>query len=138
MGIHGRKCVGIINVPSATTVWADEGILVDLPPGNVSLISQSGSGAIFVARSMSGVGFDHIISTGNEAALPTSDYLTYLAAQPSTEVIGIIVESIHDANEFAEAVHHVKAAGKPIVALKVGRSAADDAIVAAFFDRIGV
>lgn len=152
MSIHGPNCMGIINVPSATTVWADEGILVDLPPGNVSLISQSGSGAIFVARSMSGVGFDHIISTGNEAALPTSDYLTYLAAQPSTEVIGIIVESIHDANEFAEAVHHVKAAGKPIVALKVGRSAAgaaatvahtgallaDDAIVAAFFDRIGV
>src|SRR5690625_7648380 len=111
MGIHGRKCVGIINGPAATTVWADEGILVDLPPGNVSLISQSGSGAIFVARSMSGVGFAHIISTGNEAALPTSAYLTYLAAQPSTEAIGIIVDSLRAANDLAGAVHHVKAAG---------------------------
>lgn len=152
MVVHGPNCMGVINVGASTMIWADEGILTDLPAGNVSLISQSGSGAIFVARSMVGVGFAHVISTGNETATTTADYLRFLAHHPATEVIGVIMESIHDSQGFAQAVAEVRAHGKAVVALKVGRSAAgaaatvahtgavlaDDAIVTAFFERVGV
>src|SRR5690606_16815679 len=110
------------------------------------------SGAIFVARSMSGVGFAHVISTGSEAATTTADYLNFLAEDPATEVIGVILETIDDSAALIEAVKHVRDRGKAIVALKVGRSAAgaaatvahtgavlaDDAIVTALFERLSV
>lgn len=152
MRVHGPNCMGVINVSDAITLWADEGNLAGLIRGSVGLISQSGSGAIFVARSMSGVGFSHVVSTGNEVSMTTSDYIDFLVGDAETSVIGIIVESIGHADSFAAATRRARAAGKPVVALKVGRSRAgalatvahtgailtDDAIVAAFFDRIGV
>lgn len=152
MLVHGPNCMGVINTSTGAMIWADEGILTDLPEGSISLISQSGSGAIFVARSMTGVGFANVISTGNEAALSTADYLLHLADDARTEVIGIIVESIEDADAFSDAVRSARERGKSVVALKVGRSTAgaaatvahtgavlaDDAIVTALFERVGV
>ena len=120
--VHGPNCMGIINTASDLHVWANEGNLAVLPNGHVSLISQSGSAAIFVARSIAGVGFSKIISTGNEAGATTADYLSILAEDPDTWAIGIIVESIGDADAFAISAQKVRERGKAIVALKVGRS----------------
>ncbi|MEV4668615.1 acetate--CoA ligase family protein [Microbacterium sp. LWO12-1.2] len=122
MHIHGPNCMGLINVHDRTMLWADEGILADLPAGNVAIVSQSGSGAIFVARSTSGVGFSHIVSTGNEAALTTADYVRYLAEDSRTGVIALILESVYDSDGLARAVEAAREAGKPVVALKVGSS----------------
>jgi len=122
MHIHGPNCMGLINVHDRTMLWADEGILSDLPAGNVAIVSQSGSGAIFVARSTSGVGFSHIISTGNEAVMTTADYVRYLAEDSRTSVIALIMESVYDATGLAQAVEAAREAGKPVVALKVGSS----------------
>ncbi|WP_341946365.1 acetate--CoA ligase family protein [Microbacterium sp. LWH11-1.2] len=122
MHIHGPNCMGLINVHDRTMLWADEGILADLPAGNVAIVSQSGSGAIFVARSTSGVGFSHIVSTGNEAVLTTADYVRYLAEDSRTGVIALILESVYDSEGLARAVDAARKAGKPVVALKVGAS----------------
>jgi acetyltransferase len=133
-------------------IWANEAILADLRSGNVALISQSGSGAVFVARSTSSARFSHIVSTGNEAALTTADYVQALADDPATDVIGLILESVHDAPTLATAVRRAKMAGKAVVALRVGISEAgaratvahtgamlaDDAVAGAFFQSIDV
>lgn len=119
---------------------------------NVAIISQSGSGAIFVARSTTGVGFSHIIATGNEAATTTADYVRLLVADSATRVIVLIMESIHDAEGLADAVSLARQAGKPVVAMKVGSSDAGRAatvahtgampsnrtVVDAYFEGIGV
>ena len=150
--VHGPNCMGAINVTDSISLWADEGNLTGLPGGSVGLVSQSGSGAMFVARSMSGVGFSHVISTGNEISMTTADYIDFFVDDGATSVIGIIVESIADPEAFSASVRRAHVAGKPLVALKVGRSAAgalatvahtgailtDDAIMEAYFDRIGV
>lgn len=150
--VHGPNCMGLINVHDRITMWADEGILTSLPAGNVALISQSGSGAIFVARSTTGVGFSYVVSTGNETVLSTADYIAALAEDDATDVIGIIIESVQDPGELARAVSLAHAAGKSVVALKVGMSAAgalatiahtgallgDNAVARAYFNRIGV
>lgn len=152
MPVHGPNCMGLINVADDVMLWADEGILAGLPAGPVALISQSGSGAIFVARSMTGVGFSHVVSTGSEACTTTADYIDFLVDDDATGVIGVIIESVGAADRFAQAVERAREAGKPVVALKVGRSRAgaiatvahtgammsEDRVVAAFFDRIGV
>src|SRR5262249_9398491 len=46
----------------------------------------------------------------------------WLARDPATSVIGLILESIPDADRFADAVDLVHASHKSIVVLKVGRS----------------
>lgn len=152
MAVHGPNCMGVINVADKLMLWADEGVLTDLPQGDVALISQSGSGAIFVARSMTGVGFSHVISTGNETALSTADYIDLLVDDPRTRVIGVVLESVVGADALASAVGRARAAGKPVVALKVGLTAAgaqatvahtgavlaDGAVTTAYFRRLGV
>jgi acetyltransferase len=152
MPVHGPNCMGLINVGDDVMLWADEGILAGLPAGPVALISQSGSGAIFVARSMTGVGFTHVVSTGSEACITTAEYIDYLVDDEATGVIGLIIESVGAPERFARAVARAREAGKPIVALKVGRSQAgaratvahtgammsEDGVVAAYFDGIGV
>ncbi|KRB37214.1 acetate--CoA ligase family protein [Microbacterium sp. Root180] len=122
MLVHGPNCMGIISVAEPFTLWAEDDNLTGLNSGDIALVSQSGSGAIFVARGVQGAGFSRIISTGNEAATTTADYIAWLASDPLTSVIGIVVESISSAPRFREAVAAARVASKPIVALKVGRS----------------
>lgn len=152
MRVHGPNCMGVITTRARVCMWADEDILVDVPVGNVGLISQSGSAAIFVARSTSGIGFSSIISTGNEAAVTTADYIDALVEDEDTDVIGLVLESLHDADGFRAAVERARAAGKPVVAMRVGSSAAgataarahtgallgNDAVTTALFERVGV
>lgn len=122
MIVHGHNCMGLINVVDRVPLWLDEGILVDVPAGNIALVAQSGSAAIFVARSAAPHGFSRIVSTGNELALDTADYLEWLAGDPETTVIGLVLESIQRPDAFREAVASCRRAGKPIVVLKVGRT----------------
>ncbi|VXB14292.1 acetate--CoA ligase family protein [Aeromicrobium sp. 9AM] len=123
MLVHGPNCMGLINVSDRIPLWIDEGILMDLPAGDISLVTQSGSAAIFVARSAAPSGFSKIISTGNELGTTTADYISWLAHDPQTAVIGLVIESIQDAEAFTTAVRTARSAGKPVVALKVGRTA---------------
>jgi acetate---CoA ligase (ADP-forming) len=150
--VHGPNCMGLINVSNGLHAWANEDNLAALEKGPVSIISQSGSGAIFVARSISGVGFSKIISTGNEAGATTADYLNILATDPDTTVIGLIIESIQSGKAFAAAARRVRAEGKRIVVLKVGRSdkgaaatkahtgalLSSDAAYTALFEKLGI
>jgi acetate---CoA ligase (ADP-forming) len=122
MLVHGPNCMGFVNVSDQVALWIDEGILMDLPAGDISLVTQSGSGAIFVPRSAAPSGFAKVISTGNELGNTTADYISWLAQDPQTAVIGLVLESIPDAKAFSEAVRRAREAGKPVVALKVGRT----------------
>ncbi|MEO7625206.1 MAG: acetate--CoA ligase family protein [Nocardioides sp.] len=122
MVIHGPNCMGLINANDGIPLWLDEGNLVDVPVGNIALVAQSGSAAIFVARSAAPSGFSKIVSTGNEMALGAADYVSWLADDPDTAVIGLVLESIQDPAHFRSAVGKSRASGKPIVVLKVGRT----------------
>ena len=122
MIVHGPNCMGLINANDGIPLWLDEGNLVDVPAGDIALVAQSGSAAIFVARSAAPSGFSKIISTGNEIALGAADYVSWLADDPDTAVIGLVLESIQDPAAFRSAVIKARRAGKPIVVLKVGRT----------------
>lgn len=123
VAIVGNNCMGVLSVTDRAPLWFYEGILTDLSLGPIALVSQSGS-ATFLARAVDGVGFSRIISTGNEIDLTSADYLRWLAHDPATEVVGVVVESIRDAHAFQGAIAALRAAGKPVIALKVGSTAA--------------
>ncbi len=118
--MHGPNCMGLINLSDATPIYTG-GITSRIRKGPVALIAQSGSAAISVINS-STAGFSKVVTIGSEYRVTGADYLNWFAADPDTSVVGLILESIQDADRFADAVDRVHAAGKSLVMLKVGRS----------------
>jgi acyl-CoA synthetase (NDP forming) len=90
--------------------------------GTVSFVSHSGALMDGIARRLyrAGGGLSKFIAAGNEADLSMLDYLEYLIADESTKVIGLVIEGLSDGARFLQLAQK---AGKPIVALKIGRSA---------------
>lgn len=118
--MHGPNCMGIVNVTDSAPLYM--GKLRDpLPSGNVALVAQSGSVAIALMNSP-GLGFSKIVSTGNEYALTSADYMRWLAADDATQAVGMVVETIPDPELFAAAVEALHEAGKAVVVLRAGRS----------------
>lgn len=68
MAVHGPNCMGFINHTDGIPLWIDTANVTGAEPGNVALIAQSGSAAIFVARSSGRVRFSKIVSSGASTA----------------------------------------------------------------------
>jgi acetate---CoA ligase (ADP-forming) len=119
--MHGPNCMGLINLSDATPIYTG-GITSRVRSGPVALIAQSGSAAISVINSCT-AGFSKVVTIGSEYRVTGADYLRWFAGDEHTRVIGLVLESIPDADRFADAVDLVHAAGKAMVVLKVGRSA---------------
>ena len=154
--ISGPNCLGLANIKD--DIWACsssrlEG--VELRSGNVGLVCQSGASAFgpFLSRAVGrGVGFSYIVSTGNEADLEAPDFARYLLDDDDTTVIAMFIEGFKDARKFVEVAKLAAERGKPIVAVKIGRSelgsraarshtaalTGEDAIYDAAFDQYGV
>lgn len=124
MPVVGPNGVGIINLARRLR-------LTMLPPfvaraGGVSVVAHSGAilGALAAAANRAGgVGFNLMISAGNEAVTDMADYLDYLVDDPETRVIALGIEKIRRPQAFFAAARRAREAGKPIMAIKLGRSA---------------
>lgn len=93
--------------------------------GGVSVISQSGgvlSGVVMAAWASDGFGLNLIVSSGNEAVTDLADYVDYLADDPETSAIGLVIEVVRRPTEFLAAVRRAISADKPVVALKLARN----------------
>ena len=116
--IVGPNCFGVINTASGLNA----SLSIGLPAkGGVSLITQSGAyGMAAYSRSIDeGAGFAKIIALGNKADLDEADLLEFLAKDPETKVVAMLLESISDGGKLFETA---AATQKPIVVLKTGRS----------------
>lgn len=123
MAIHGPNSMGILNLTDDLPLWFYDGMLTEEPAGGMALVAQSGSACLFIARTAERARFSKIISSGNEFGVTTADYLSWLADDPHTEAAGIVMESLRDVPSFVAAVAKMRAAGKPLAVLKVGRTA---------------
>lgn len=132
--IIGPNCFGFINFvdrvaasPAAALDWAE------IPAGKVGLVTQSGGigqASVFYGALEEHIYFSHIIGCGNEVDLEVSDFIKFLAEDPNTNVIALVIEGIKDGRKFVEAVDLATKMGKPIIALKVGRSNLGQAMAA--------
>lgn len=122
MRIHGPNSMGLLNYTDAIPLWFYEGMLTNEPAGPAALVAQSGSACLFIVRAAPRVRFSKVISSGNELGVTMGDYLSWLADDPSTSCVGIVIESLRDLSGFVAAVEKLRAGGKSIVALKVGQS----------------
>ena len=122
MLICGPNCLGVVNLAERSCGYSSISPK-EVAVGDVAVISQSGTVIVALVRSLRGLGFSHLVSSGNEAVLTSGDYLNYLASDPATKVLGVFLEGLKEPARFIEAASAARRAGKPIVALKAGRSA---------------
>ena len=131
MAVHGPNSFGLLNVTDNVPLVFWQGWLTREKPGNIGIIAQSGGAAVGVVKSTERARFSKIIASGNEWGVTSADYLAWLATDPSTDAVGLILESITDVDGFVEAVTLMRANDKRIVVLNVGRSAQGAALTSA-------
>jgi acetyltransferase len=122
--ICGPNCYGVLNVAlGAATFSAD---FAEPPrPGHVAIVSQSGGFSHAIAEHLMrqrAVGLSYVVSCGNQAGLTVEDYIEFLVMDEATEVIGVFVEGFRQPAKLRRVARLASELGKPIVALKVGRS----------------
>jgi acyl-CoA synthetase (NDP forming) len=149
----GPNCLGYVNAQAGSAPFGLH-IIPPLRSGPVGIVLQSGALASAVmgfARARA-IGISLLTSMGNEAVITAADVIEYLIEDEDTKVIALFLESIRDPRRFTELAGRALEVGKPVVALKVGRSAAgqatalahtgavagDDAVVDAVLRQFGV
>lgn len=94
--------------------------------GPVSVVSQSGAfgSYLYALIDSAGAGIRHLITTGNGLDLDLPEVLEALVADQETSVVVLAFEGIRDGRRLMAAIAALRAAGKPVVAMKSGRSEA--------------
>ena len=131
--ILGPNGMGLIDVHGSMPLTVNA-VLESVRPlaGGVSLVSQSGTmlGALMTRGKARGVGFAKLVSVGNEADLGVGEIVDLLVDDADTEVILLFLETLRDGERLGRAARRAFAAGKPVIAYRLGQSAAGRALAA--------
>jgi len=121
--VIGPNCAGVAS-PAPYHLYC--GMISRFPSaGGLSIVSQSGNvgTTVLTWAGLHQIGVARFISSGNEAATQTEDYLDFYAQDPRTQSILTYVEGTRNGRRLFESLHRT-AAGKPVVLIKGGRSQA--------------
>jgi acetyl coenzyme A synthetase (ADP forming)-like protein len=121
----GPNCLGAANTNKAVRMNATFARKMPIA-GNIALVSQSGAMCVAILDYAAGrnMGFSKFVSIGNKADINEIDLLRYLRDDSDTKLIIMYLEDISDGHAFIEVARDTTlTVGKPILALKVGRSA---------------
>jgi len=151
MRVLGPNCYGFINYFDRALLWPDQFGGGAVARG-VAIITQSGNIGLNITMQRRGLPLGYMITLGNQADIAHADAIEAVLDDPRVTAIGLHMEAVGNPTAFAAAVARAHAQNIPVVALKTGRSAAaadialshtgsmasGDAVVSAFFHRIGV
>ena len=127
----GPNSMGVIDIPGHLALTVNAILEMErLPAGGTSIVSQSGTmlGTVLSRGAARGLGYAKLVSVGNEADLGVGELLELFAADPDTRVILLFLETIRDRARLCAAARKAHAAGKPVVAYKLGRSKLGEAL----------
>src|SRR4249919_228699 len=129
IALLGPNCMGMVDWVTNTSNYIGD-VNPWLPRGHVAGLAQSGSVTdAFIHAPGSRIGYSLIVSIGAESVLDLCDYLAYRLDYPETHAVMLFVEGFKRPERFLALADHALQLGKPILAVKVGRS--DQAQVAA-------
>lgn len=123
INLIGPNCLGVLNPKQGLNAsFAAQSALV----GGVAFISQSGAicTAILDSANKLGIGFSKFISVGNKTVVDEVKLFDYLLKDKDTKIIALYVEQLNNSQDFLSSAKRLVAAGKPVVILKAGKSAA--------------
>ena len=121
MPILGPNCYGFINYLDGALLWPDQhgGKRVDR---GIALVTQSSNIAINLTMQRRGLPIAYVVTAGNQAQSGISEVGRALLDDPRVSALGLHIEGFGDLRAFEDLAAHARALGKPIVAIKVGRS----------------
>jgi len=132
MAVAGPNSEGFANIAAALCPTFSPAMDVSAGPllpkqplgGQVSVISQSGGlGFAFFDRARErNLAFRHIVTTGNEAVLETSDFLDAMLDEGKTDVYLLLLEDVKTPAKFRRAADKALKAGKPLIVAKIGQT----------------
>ncbi len=127
----GPNCEGYFNAMgrvattfSPTVETQEDPDAVYVSPKRIGVIAQSGGigFALFNRGKAAGLAFSYVISTGNEADLGMADFLDYMIEDAHSAAVMLFCEAIRNGPAFVAALAKARHLGKPVIAIKVGRS----------------
>jgi acetyltransferase len=123
LAVTGPNCLGNLSAGENLFTNIDDRI-VTMEAGPVAIAGQSGAIVMAIRQALEdrGVGVGYMVTTGNEAGLETPDLMSYFAADPSIRAIVVYLEGVRNTKVFRDACKAARAAGKPVIALKLGAS----------------
>lgn len=124
--ILGPNTNGFLNAATGVSLGYNTSHSEVAPAGAIAIASHSGALFNAIARRLSAAQthLGKFISIGNEADVDLLDVFAYLIEDEATRVIGLLIEGLSDGARFRALALRARARGKPVVALKLGRSAA--------------
>ncbi|WP_211840286.1 acetate--CoA ligase family protein [Saccharopolyspora hirsuta] len=131
--IVGPNCQGLLYRPTglaATFTAAADG--AQQPDSGIAYVGQSGAlGGSFLGKAGDrGIGLTAWISVGNQADLTATEAAELLVADPNVRVLACYLEELPDGARWQRLTERAAAAGKHVVVLRSGRSAAGERAVA--------
>lgn len=121
IALVGPNCMGVIDLTANSASYIGD-VSPYQPRGGVAGIAQSGSVTDAFVHSGSRIGFSRIVSCGSEVVLDVCDYLAYCLEDPETTSVILFVEGFKRPERFLALADRALELGKPIMAVKVGRS----------------
>jgi acyl-CoA synthetase (NDP forming) len=117
--VIGPNCLGYLNgAENLNLTFGIDG----LKNGNLALLSQSGAvlSALMDKAYDAGVGFSHLVSSGNMVDLDFAEMIDMLNREETCNTISIYAEGIQNGKEFLRAIRESQ---KKIYIFKTGKSA---------------
>lgn len=121
MPIVGPNCYGFINYLDGALLWPDQHGGQRVKRG-VAILTQSSNMAINLTMQTRGLPLAYVATAGNQAQVGLAEIGQTLLADDRVTALGLHIEGIGDLRAFEVLAAAARAAGKPIVALKAGRS----------------
>ncbi|MBX9699223.1 MAG: CoA-binding protein, partial [Acetobacteraceae bacterium] len=123
--VLGPNALGLMN-PGDGVYLTFSASIQNGPPrsGRVAVATQSGAVGTYCLTLLAdrGAGISHLVTTGNEGDVDVAACIDWLADDPATGVILTYLEGARDGARLLAAFEKCRAAGKPVVAMKVGTS----------------
>jgi acyl-CoA synthetase (NDP forming) len=151
MPLVGPNCYGLLNYVEGAMLWPDQQGGRRVEEG-VAIITMSSNVAFNLTMQRRGLPIAYLVSLGNKLKFDLHDAIETFAQEERVSALGLYLEGVSDPWAFEEAVNVARTLGKPIVAIKTGRSedaqrivlshtaslAGSDALINALFERVGV
>jgi acyl-CoA synthetase (NDP forming) len=126
MRIVGPSSLGIVNLRNGALITANAAYdEPDLPTGRIFAASHSGGmiGTLLSRGKACGIGFAGLVSVGGEADLSLGEICDTMLGDPDIDGFVLFLETLRHADRLRAFAHRAAAAGKPVLAYKLGRSA---------------
>lgn len=123
--VNGPNCLGFMNLRDNVRVGFGGTLqLKTLRHGPIAMVTQSGGfgfGVVAIACHYA-LGFNYVVSTGNEDDLTTLDWIADLLERPEVEIVTAFMEGTTDGKRLREIGRRALELGKPILIWKVGNT----------------